>query len=421
MLTIFLIISFSIIAYQPAEVVIIGPRFHEQDYFIEELDLIAEELGIKIKYNAISDPETFIIENPDSKGSIAIIPNPQGVVNLAQRKLIFNLENIVVDNDSISNLYSDHLTSIVSHEGSLYAGWTRLFPNSLIWYDISKFELNNINAGSKAYSWSFEDFETLLKNTKQIADKGISPWCANSESSASTGWIQTNWLEDILLTKYGPLIYDDWSNLKIDASNIKIYLSIKYLEEFIFYENHIHNGSQSIINNEFKNLPKVMLDDSNDCFLSWSGHYFRYYIPEEYIYLEDYAVAPLPKINFDNSVVGIGDNIVLMNNDDLSQKVISKILSKNFGETWSAHQDSHFISANKNFNKNKIINKLTLYEYSIVHNALKEDLFRYDASEIMDRPIGSNLLWKMFLNYIKQGPESLVNLLNELDREISGY
>ena len=164
-----------------------------------------------------------------------------------------------------------------------------------------------------------------------------------------------------------------------------------------------------------------MLDDSNDCFLSWSGHYFRYYIPEEYIYLEDYAVAPLPKINFDNSVVGIGDNIVLMNNDDLSQKVISKILSKNFGETWSAHQDSHFISANKNFNKNKIINKLTLYEYSIVHNALKEDLFRYDASEIMDRPIGSNLLWKMFSNYIKQGPESLINLLNELDREISGY
>ena len=421
MLTIFLIISFSIIAYQPAEVVIIGPRFHEQDYFIEELDLIAEELGIKIKYNAISDPETFIIENPDSKGSIAIIPNPQGVVNLAERKLIFNLENIVVDNDSISNLYSNHLTSIVSHEGSLYAGWTRLFPNSLIWYDISKFELNNINAGSKAYSWSFEDFETLLKNTKQIADKGISPWCANSESAYSTGWIQTNWLEDILLTKYGPLVYDDWSKLKINASNIKIYLSIKQIEEFIFYENHINNGYGTIISKEFRNLPKVMLDDSIDCFLSWSGHYFRYYIPDEYIYLEDYAVAPVPKINFDNSVVGIGDNIVLINNNYLSREVLSKILSKDFGETWSAYEDSHYISANKNFNKNKIINKLTLYEYSIVHNSLDKDLFRYDASEVMDRPIGSNLLWKMFLDYIKQGPESLVNLLNELDKEILGY
>ena len=421
MLTIFVIISFSIIAYQPAEVVIIGPRFHEQDYFIEELDLIAEELGIKIKYNAISDPETFIIENPDSVVSIAIIPNPQGVVNLAQRKLISNLENIIVDNDSISNLYSNHLTSIVSYEGSLYAGWTRLFPNSLIWYDISKFELNKLNAGSKPYSWSFEDFDSLLKNTQQIADKGISPWCANSESSASTGWIQTNWLEDIILTKYGPDVYDKWLNLDINASNVNIYLSMKEIGDYIFYPSHIHGGYSSIYYKEFRNLPKILLDDSSDCFLSWSGHYFRYYIPEEYIYLEDYAVAPTPKINFDNSVVGIGDNIVLINDSILSRQVISKILSKNFGEIWSAYEDSHYISANKNFNKNKIINKLTLYEYSIVHNSLDKDLFRYDASEVMDRPIGSNLLWKMLLDYIKQGPESLVNLLNELDKEILGY
>ena len=408
-LIILITITFSVIAFKPAEVVIIGPQFHEQDYFVEELDIIANELGIKIKYNGMSDPETYIINNPNSKSSIAIIPNPQGVVNLAERKLIINLDDISVDNDSISSLYSKHLTSIVSHKGNIYAGWIRLFPNSLIWYDISKFQQHNIKV---------DNFETLLQHTKQIADTGISPWCANSESSASTGWIQTNWLEDILLTKYGPHIYDDWSDLKINASNIKIYLSIKHLEEFIFYENHIHNGPQSIINKEFRNLPKVMLDDSKDCFLSWSGHYFRYYIPEEYVYLEDYAVLPLPKINFDNSIVGIGDNIVLTKSDDLSRQVISKILSKNFGQVWSTNKDSHYISANRNFDKNKIINELTLYEYTVVHEALSKNLFKFDASEIMARPIGSNKLWILFNEYIKEGPQNLVKLLNSIDKEI---
>jgi len=408
-LIILITITFSVIAFKPAEVVIIGPQFHEQDYFVEELDIIANELGIKIKYNGMSDPETYIINNPNSKSSIAIIPNPQGVVNLAERKLIINLDDISVDNDSISSLYSKHLKSIVSHKGNIYAGWIRLFPNSLIWYDISKFQQHNIKV---------DNFETLLQHTKQIADTGISPWCANSESSASTGWIQTNWLEDILLTKYGPHIYDDWSDLKINASNIKIYLSIKHLEEFIFYENHIHNGPQSIINKEFRNLPKVMLDDSKDCFLSWSGHYFRYYIPEEYVYLEDYAVLPLPKINFDNSIVGIGDNIVLTKSNDLSRQVISKILSKNFGEVWSTNKDSHYISANRNFDKNKIINELTLYEYTVVHEALSKNLFKFDASEIMARPIGSNKLWILFNEYIKEGPQNLVKLLNSIDKEI---
>ena len=408
-LTVLITTIFSLFANDPPEVVIIGPEFHEQQYFVEELNIIANDLGIKIKYEPVADAETFIIDNPNSSSSIAIIPNPQGVVNLAERKLIYSLDDVLVDNNSIFNLYPNHLSSIVSHEDSIYGGWTRLFPNSLIWYDISKFEQHNV---------TFDSFETLLEGTKKIADNGISPWCANSESSASTGWVQTNWMEDVLLTKYGPEVYDKWSKLKIDASNVKIFLSIKHIEDFIFYDNHIYNGPGSIISKEFRNLPKVLLDDTTECFMSWSGHYFRYYIPEDYQYLKDFAVTNVPKINFENSVVGIGDNIVLTKDNELSKKVISKILSKNFGEIWSSYQDTEFISANQNFNKQIINNELTKYEYSIVHDALQKDLFRYDASEIMARRIGSNLLWELFREYVREGPQNLVKLLNQLDKEI---
>ncbi len=408
-LTVLITTIFSLFANDPPEVVIIGPEFHEQQYFVEELNIIANDLGIKIKYEPVADAETFIIDNPNSSSSIAIIPNPQGVVNLAERKLIYSLDDVLVDNNSIFNLYPNHLSSIVSHEDSIYGGWTRLFPNSLIWYDISKFEQHNVK---------FDSFETLLEGTKKIADNGTSPWCANSESAASTGWVQTNWMEDVLLTKYGPKVYDEWSKLKINASNVKIFLSIKHIEDFIFYDNHIYNGPGSITDKEFRNLPKVLLDDTTECFMSWSGHYFRYYIPEDYQYLKDFAVTNVPKINFENSVVGIGDNIVLTKDNELSKKVISKILSKNFGEIWSSYQDTEFISANQNFNKQIINNELTKYEYSIVHDALQKDLFRYDASEIMARRIGSNLLWELFREYVREGPQNLVKLLNQLDKEI---
>ena len=60
-------------------------------------------------------------------------------------------------------------------------------------------------------------------------------------------------------------------------------------------------------------------------------------------------------------------------NDDLSKEVISKILSKNFGETWSSYQDTEFISANKNFDKNIINNELTKHEFQIVHSAMNID------------------------------------------------
>ena len=47
----FITIFFSVIAFEPAEVVIIGPKFHEQEYFEEELSLISNNLDIKINYN----------------------------------------------------------------------------------------------------------------------------------------------------------------------------------------------------------------------------------------------------------------------------------------------------------------------------------------------------------------------------------
>lgn len=403
-------ILFSIIGFKPAEVIIIGPEFHEQEYFLEELDIISENLNIKIQYKTVNDPENYIIENKESNASIALIPNPQGVTNLAERGHLYNLNSLIVEDSLINKIYPEHLTDIVSLNNDIYAGWTRLFPNSLIWYDISKFEeYDGLN---------FQDFDSLIASTKKIADTGVTPWCANSESSASTGWIQTNWLEDIILSKNGPEVYDRWSQLSIQASNIKIFSSVKTIDDFIFYPNHIHNGPGSIISKEFRNLPKVLLDDSNSCFLSWSGHYFRYYIPEEYEYGKDFGVIKLPKINLDNTVVGIGDAVVLIDDDQIARNVISEILSSSFGEKWSSYPDTEFISANKYFNRAIINNELTKYEFDIVHASLHQDLFRYDASELMARPIGSNLLWKFFVTFIREGSESIIGLLNELDKEI---
>ena len=129
-------------------------------------------------------------------------------------------------------------------------------------------------------------------------------WCLDIESGASTGWIATNWLEDLILHEYGPDIYDDWFKQIITSQNNEITLSILNIGKLIFDENTVYGGNQRIISKEFRNLPKVLLDDSTECFMSWSGHYFRYYIPEGYQYLKDYAVTNIPKINFENVKFG---------------------------------------------------------------------------------------------------------------------
>ena len=52
------------------------------------------------------------------------------------------------------SVYSDHLNSITTHNEKIYAGWIRLFPNSLIWYDVSKFQEQIANNDSIPYTTS---------------------------------------------------------------------------------------------------------------------------------------------------------------------------------------------------------------------------------------------------------------------------
>ena len=82
-------VIFSIFAYNPDEIVIVGPYFPQIEYFENELDLISRDLDIKIKYLPFSDIETEIIEgNNTDDYDLAIIPNPPGVINLGERGLI---------------------------------------------------------------------------------------------------------------------------------------------------------------------------------------------------------------------------------------------------------------------------------------------------------------------------------------------
>ena len=70
-------------------------------------------------------------------------------------------------------------------------------------------------------------------------------WCMDIESGASTGWIASNWLEDIILHNYGPNVYDQWSQQKITPKNNDIKSSILSIGELIFIDNAVYGGKNT--------------------------------------------------------------------------------------------------------------------------------------------------------------------------------
>jgi alpha-glucoside transport system substrate-binding protein len=399
---------FSIIAYKPNDVVIGGPNFPQVEYFIEELNVISQELDIKIQYQTYNDIETYLIENPNHNLDLVLLPNPQGAVNLGQRGITVPIENIF-EEAFLKENFSEHLLSITTSERDNlnYGAWFRVIPNSLVWYDVSKYEA----LGSPVFS----NYKEMVNFTQENSDKDEPLWCLDIESGASTGWIATNWLEDTILHKYGPEVYDAWSQQDKLSSSEEVTLSILDIGKLIFIEDAVYGGHKRMVRKEFRNNYRNLLDDDIACTFSWSGHFASYYFPDTTEYGRDYDFFKLPSQNYKNAMVGIGDVLAALNHNSNTINTAKLLLSVDFGEIWLGKDDSQYISANMNSRIVSIKNPMLIKETNLIKASFKQNLFRYDASELMERRIGSDSLWYALTKYIELKSLYINEVTEELD------
>ena len=64
---------------------------------------------------------------------------------------------------------------------------------------------------------------------------------------------------------------------------------------------------------------------------------------------------------------------------------------------------------------NLIIAPPGLFSTELITTALRENLFRYDASELMERRIGSDSLWYALMKYIELKSLYIDEVTEELD------
>ena len=399
---------FSIIAYKPNDVVIGGPNFPQVEYFIEELNVISQELDIKIQYQTYNDIETYLIENPNHNLDLVLLPNPQGAVNLGQRGITVPIENIF-EEAFLKENFAEHLLSITTSERDNlnYGAWFRVIPNSLVWYDVSKYEALR--------SPVFSSYEEMVNFTEENSSKDEPLWCLDIESGASTGWIATNWLEDTILHKYGPEVYDAWSQQDKLSSSEEVTLSILDIGKLIFIEDAVYGGHKRMVRKEFRNNYRNLLDDEISCTFSWSGHFASYYFPDTAEYGRDYDFFKLPSQNYKNAMVGIGDVLAALNHNSNTINTAKLLLSVDFGEIWLGKDDSQYISANMNSRIVSIKNPMLIKETNLIKASFKQNLFRYDASELMERRIGSDSLWYALTKYIELKSLYINEVTEELD------
>ena len=412
--------TFSFFSYQSSDVVIVGPTFSQEDYFIEELNTISNKTGYKISYVSLNDVPLYIQKNPD-KADLVLLTSPQSLRELGNSNILLPT-NDFYDEDS-KDLYSEYLINLISSEDNSvkYGHWLRLFSNSMIWYNVDRYkELGSPN---------FESFDEIIEFTKLNSTKNNELWCLTIDSAEnqplldyeygeSTGWIVSNWLENIVLANYGTTIYDNWVKNEIKFSDDEIVLSLLDIGKIVHNEGTVYKGKEYLIRSQISKSASNLLDENSTCVFSLMGHHAINYMPQNKTFGEDYNFFKFPSINYSNMVVGIGDTVSLLNDNPSSMEVYAEIVSATFGETWASKIDSQYVSPRTDFDISKYKNEFAKKEYIQIKDSLSMNLFRYDGSMLMKNGTGKKILWTTLRDFITQSNNYLEQVTEEIDARI---
>ena len=168
-------------------------------------DKFTEETGIIATYVGSENFESEVQVQLESGDVPDIIywPQPGGVVDAAERGLIVPLEDLGIDLDAYAAAYSPYLVSLGTVDGVVYGGANAVNLKSIVWYQPAEFDKRGYSIPA---TW-----DEMIALADQIVADGMNPFCFGMYSNGATGWLATDWMEDVMLrTGGGTDTYDQW-------------------------------------------------------------------------------------------------------------------------------------------------------------------------------------------------------------------
>jgi alpha-glucoside transport system substrate-binding protein len=244
-----------------------------------------------------------------------------------------------------------------------------------------------------------------------MVDDGNTPWSIGIESSGATGWVATDWMEDIMLRTVTPEKYDAWveGELPFDSEEVKRAANI--MAEIWFNEDFVLGGTQSILTVPFGDAAEPLFADPPRAWLHRQASFITDFFPEGTTVGEDVNFFYLPPIDEEEGkpVLGAGD-IMAAFADRPEVRAVMRYLAT--GESIRAWVESGGVVAPHKDAKLEWYPTEANRRYAEI---LQEaDTFRFDASDMMPGQVGTGAFWSQMTNWV--GGEDLETVLGNIDQ-----
>ena len=401
------------------EVTITGALIGEdQEGFRANFESFTEETGIVVTYQGSDNFEQEIqiqMESGDTP-DFALWPQPGAVVDAAQRGMLTSLADLDIDLDAYATNFSSYLVGLGTVDDVVYGGANAANLKSIVWYQPAEFE-------ARGYAVP-ETWDAMIALADQIVADGMNPFCFGMYSNGASGWLATDWMEDIMLrTGNGTASYDQWVTNELKFEDPIVKNAATLLSQIMHTENYVVGGTDAIVSTYFGNAQDPMFSkDANGnpgCFMHRQASFIPAFWPEanQAEAGVETTVFPFPVIDesLPKAALGAGDMWGAFNDRDATKAVAEYMLSENFHAAAAAMPNNARLSAHTGFDTSLYSKDINRILGTIIADALAADAFRFDASDLMPPEVGAGSFWKEMMNLAVEGPGYIDTALANID------
>ena len=364
-----------------------GPQ---QEKLEAALTPFVEKTGIEVIYQGTEAFSTLLPVRVEAGNApdIAMFPQPGLMADFAERGLLAPVET-VIDREDLTRAFSQDWLNLATVNGKIYGIWYRASVKSLVWYNPQAFQ----DAGyTVPQTW-----DELVALSEEIVADGRVPWCLGMESGDATGWVGTDWIEDIVLRTSGPEVYDRWVENKIPFNSPPIKDAFERFGQIALNPKYVVGGTVGVVSIPFGLSPNGLFTDPPECYMHRQASFISSFFPEGVVLGKNVDIFPLPPINEEFGLpILVGGDVVAMFNDTPAARKLMQYLASIKPHEVSA-QMGGYISPHRGVSLEVYPDPVSRQQAEILLNA---DLIRFDASDIMPGTVGTGTFWLGILNYI---------------------
>lgn len=384
----------------------------EEEAFTGSIAAFAERTGIEIVYDGVSDHETVLtvrVEGGDAP-DIAQVAQPGLMRSFAESGDLVALDSFM-DLDQLGADYSEAWTDLGKAGDETYGVFYKASTKSIVWYPVAAWE----EAGYvPPTTW-----DDLMALSQQIIDDGNgNPWCISIEHGDASGWVATDWVEDILLRSAGTDVYDQWVDHEIPFNDPQVLAAASIMNDIWFTPEWAWGGNTAINATFIGDIPTFMFTEGRpECWMhkqaSWISDFFGTDPEtEELLYTPgvDAKFFYLPSMTGDAPVLGSGDMFVMFNDRPEVEAVMEYLATSDAAMGWA--QSGGFISPNSSVPTDWYTDYASSEQSKILAAATA---LRFDASDIMPAEVGAGTFWSGMVDWVAANGEGTETIFADIE------